>query len=182
MPSFDFRISYVTTALPGWEAPRALRGLTHIYYYSLIAANETYARRLNETYYLNGQIMPEDLTKKLNISEADQLFLEVRSLSPRLEGTISAGNDDIAIDASEAIEVIKRLRAEAAAKNIPDNEKRERVASEPEIRRKLLEPIEQAPIEVGLKRDLLAAIVLACVSLLADSIESFEFTRRREAA
>ena len=182
MASFDFRISYVTDALPGWEAPRALRGMTHIYYYSLIAGNENYARRLNEVFNLNGRVIPEDLTKKLNIPEADQLFIEVRSLSPSLAGSVSTNNDEAAINVSDAIEVIKRLREEASSKNISDREKREKVASDREIQEKLLEPIEQAPIDTDLKSNLLAAIILAYVSLLADTIESFEFTRKSEAA
>jgi hypothetical protein len=182
MASFDFRISYTTDALPAWEASRALRGMTHIYYYSLLTLNEHYARRLNEEYIANGLVIPEDLTKKLNIAEADQLFMEVRSLSPSLDGTVSTDNDDAAIHASDAMETIKRLRAEAAAKNIPDSEKREKVGLDSEIRRNLLDPIEQSPLDSALKRNLVAATILAVVSLLADSIESFEFTRHREAA
>jgi hypothetical protein len=106
MASFDFRISYATSALPGWEASRALRGITHLYYYGLLARNENYIRSLNEAYYLNGRIIPE----------GDQLFIEVRSLSPTLEGTGSTDNDEAAINASDAMDVIKRLRDEYASR------------------------------------------------------------------
>jgi hypothetical protein len=182
MASFDFRISYATSALPGWEASRGLRGITHLYYYGLLARNEHYIRSLNGAYHLNGRIIPEDLTKKLNITEGDQLFIEVRSLSPTLEGIGSTDNDEAAINASDAMDVIKRLRDEYASKNIPDNEKRQKVLEDQGIHQNLLDPIEKASLDAELKRNLLAAIVLACVSLLADSIESFEFTLKREAA
>jgi hypothetical protein len=99
-----------------------------------------------------------------------------------LEGSVSTKNDEAGINASDAIEVIKRLREEAAAKNMPDGEKRAKVVSDPEIQRKLLGPVEDAPIDAAFRSNLVAAIALACVSLLADSIESFEFTRRQEAA
>jgi len=182
MASFDFRISYGTSALPGWEASRVLRGITHLYYYSLLARNENYMRRLNEAYHINERLIPEDLTKKLNIAERDQLFIEVRSLSSSLEGTGSTDNDEAAIHASDAMDVIKRLRDEFASKNIPDNEKEQKVLEDQEVRQNLIDPIEKAPLDVELKTNLLAAIILAYVSLLADSIESFEFALKREAA
>jgi hypothetical protein len=182
MASFDFRISYATSALPAWEASRALRGITHLYYYGLLARNENYTRRLNVAYYVNGRLIPEDLTSKLHITESDQLFLEVRSLSPSLEGTGSTDNDEAAIHASDAMDVIKRLREEFSAKDILDHEKQQKVSEDQEVRRRLLNPLERSQLDAQLKRTLIAATILACVSLLADSIESFEFTLKHEAA
>ena len=46
MASIDFRISYTADALPGWEASRALRGITHLYYYLLLTQNANYASEL----------------------------------------------------------------------------------------------------------------------------------------
>ena len=119
-------------------------------------------------------MFPEDLTSRLHIAKKDQLFLEVQSLSPILRGLASSGNDEAAINASDAIQVIKRLREEVILRGISDREKEEKIRGDQEIQQKILEPIETSQLDDDLKSTFRTVVLLACLPLLAETIEFLE--------
>jgi hypothetical protein len=186
MASFTFEISYAAPALPGWEASRTLRSITHIYYYGLIARNANHSETLNRVFKENGGLIPEDLSKQLRIPRRDQLFLEVRSLSPQLAGTGSSENNEETIHSSNAIQAIKKLRERlrrereakeaAASGEMTDGAKREEIVRDQEIQETLLNVIEKSELNTDLKSIIRNLAIAACQSLLADIIERFEFT------
>jgi len=185
MASFEFQISYDTDQLPAWEASRALRGVTHIYYYGLIARNEQYARGLN-TIFSTNLLIPEDLSNQLQITQEDQLFLEVSTRYSRLDVRASNNNDKEVIHASNALQALKKLlerlqreresNGKTAAIKITDIMKRERLEGDQEFQQKFLRYIHESQLDQDLKRNIQNAALASGVSLLADTITSFEFT------
>ena len=174
MAYLAFRISYVGDALPAWEASRALRGITHLYYCGLIAKNQRYAITLNEIFDKNGRVFPEDLTRQLNITREDLLTLDVWNLSPSLNGKVSSENTEAAKNASDAIQILKDLKDRLSSKT--DREKREIIENSNEIRDKLLQPIQVSSIRDDIKPNIERLAILSCLSLSADTIESIEIS------
>jgi hypothetical protein len=185
MAYLNFEVSYAVGAVPAWEASQILLGITHIYYYGLLVRNEHYARRFNEVFATNGTFISKTYQKQLQISSKDQLFLEVRTQDQLLSVTVANSNNDEAIHASDAMEAIKklreRLRQERESNNetdtieITDSMKRERLEGDQEIDETLLQYIYRSQLDEELKRIMWNAAILACFSLLADTIERFEF-------
>jgi hypothetical protein len=167
-----FNISYYTSELPAWEASRTLRGITHLYYCVLLSQNENYTTRLNTVFVDNGHMLPEDLTKRLNIREQDQLFLSVESLSPSLRGWVYSRDRNAVRNVSDAIQEAKRIRQEVLSK--PDNLKLQQIKESKEIQEKILTPIQNSTLDEQVKNRLQAIAVFACLSLLAETIESLE--------
>lgn len=174
MADLKFEISYSAPALPAWEASRTLRGITHLYYCVLVA-HDGYPAILDQAYKENGEFIPEDLTARLKISESDQLFLEVQSLSPRLAGRVSSGNERAAKNTSDALQVLKKLREEVRSKGMADKAKMERIEASSEIQQLLLEPISKIHnLGEHVKSRLRTIALLACLAIVAELIESIE--------
>lgn len=177
MSYLAFRISYAMEALPAWEASRTLAGFVYLYYHCLLLQDDHYLTRVTEVFRQNGDLLPEDFTAQVVVKAEDRLLLDVWSLSSSLNGKASTQNDTAANNAAEVIQVLKGLKTSTRGQT--DEQKLEALKNAQDIREKLVVPLRgRAP------QDLQAAIeeyaLLACLILLADTIESLEVSLKSD--